>query len=225
MQPLFLLPILLFSILLLSPAQTQGEVLNIVDIKDKFVVNETNLKMILSKITPDTQIGVFSIAGEIAKEKSFILNFFLQYLQNLSAHSGDVFKKKDVVLFARKLKDAIKNQDDPWLRDIQRNFGLQFKSGLKRETRGIDVWSEPLNVPGKSGNGIAILLMDSQFQQNLYEKEPRKWCEKGYCMAVCNPSFLECRTTEGSRWDGEFVRCNSGADCSGYWKCAEPCHF
>lgn len=175
MQPLILTTILLLSIILFSVARSQGEVLNIVEIqwnqtkgRTDFVVDEKNLTRILSKITPDTEIGVLSIAGEFRKGKSFILNFFLEYLQYLNAHQKNRPKREDMVLDDSKLHDSIRNRNHPWLRDIEKNFGFPFKSGIKRDTSGINVWSEPLIVPRESGKGLAILVMDSQ---GLYDKE------------------------------------------------------
>ena len=126
----------------------------IIDIQDgKFVLFEEDFRKIISKVPDQTEIAVISIAGEFRKGKSFLLNFFLQYLE-----------------YRRKCnpKPIVPGQTPEWMKNIRKNDGFQFKSGRTRETTGINVWSEPYVIQTKAGKDIAIIVMDSQ---GLYDQE------------------------------------------------------
>ena len=153
------------TVLLVSSApKPDGQVLQIVDIKrGSFVFHEDNLALILSKIPSDTEVGIISIAGEYRKGKSFLLNYFLQYLGYRK--SNDAVPK---ILVDDELEDAIESSNHPWLKDIQKNSGFNFRSGGVRDTTGVKMWSEPFAITTESGKKIAILVMDSQ---GLYDPE------------------------------------------------------
>ena len=126
----------------------------IIGIKDgKFVFDEHKLSQILKKVPADTEIGVISIAGEFRKGKSFLLNFFLQYLQHRINYSSRQFG-------ADKLP--------PWLKDVEKSQGFKFMAGRNRETTGIIVWNEPFLIQMKNEKELAVLLIDSQ---GLYDQQ------------------------------------------------------
>ncbi|CAK5093882.1 unnamed protein product [Meloidogyne enterolobii] len=91
------------------------------------------------------RIVVLSITGTHRKGKSFLLNFFLDYLY--------------------KLQYTQKNQDlelEEWINDEDIVEGFTYKSGPKRCTAGIWIWAEPILIDIPSGERYAVLLMDVQ---------------------------------------------------------------
>ena len=148
-------------------AHQVGEVLEGVHIDNgTFFVHEKNIVSILSKVDATTDVGVISIGGEFRKGKSFILNFFLQYLEWKQKHPDEPSSR---VIPEDELDEVIEAESHPWLKNVDRNFGFQFKSGTIRDTTGINLWSEPFVIKSKkSGKNTAVLLMDSQ---GLYDEE------------------------------------------------------
>uniref|UniRef100_T1JZM7 GB1/RHD3-type G domain-containing protein n=1 Tax=Tetranychus urticae TaxID=32264 RepID=T1JZM7_TETUR len=85
----------------------------------------------------DLPIAVVSIIGESRKGKSFLLNYFLRYLQRY-------------------------DQED-WLGDPNEPLqGFLWTQGAESCTTGIVLWPEPLIVTRKDGTKIAVILMDTQ---------------------------------------------------------------
>ena len=153
-----------------SVAAQKGKVLQVTDVRNgKFVLYEQNLKEILAKIPESTEVGVLSIAGEYRKGKSFLLNFFLQYLEYRK--SCDVTSP---IMGEQELKTTLRKGtfQHPWLRNMDTKGGFQFRSGNERETTGINMWSEPFIIQSKdNGKRIAILVMDSQ---GLYDAHTKR---------------------------------------------------
>ena len=119
----------------------------------KFVLDEQKLRQILNKVPADTEIGVISIAGEFRKGKSFLLNFFLQYLEHRRNYTLNLFGGNNL---------------SPWLKDVEKSKGFRFMAGRNRETTGIILWNEPFLIRMKNQKNLAILLIDSQ---GLYDQE------------------------------------------------------
>jgi atlastin len=91
------------------------------------------INSVLDKVG-DRRVAVYSINGPLRNGKSFILGFFLKYLN--SKGLGD------------------------WVNDkLESTF--TFRGGSKRETTGIFMWSEPFII-NKDGNEAALILMDTQ---------------------------------------------------------------
>ncbi|CAD6199797.1 unnamed protein product [Caenorhabditis auriculariae] len=88
-------------------------------------------------------VVVISVAGAFRKGKSFLLNFFLEYLYNL-----------------HKAQQTDSSMD--WLTDECQLHGFHWRSGAKRDTVGIWLWGEPIMIEAPSGEMYAVLLMDTQ---------------------------------------------------------------
>ena len=114
------------------------------------------MRSIVRKIPQDMDIGVIAIAGEFRKGKSFLMNFFLQYL----SYRANSLPQPPTANSLDHLQEMIQTGSHPWLRDVRNGF--KFRSGVDRDTSGIVIWSEPLVVKNKFGDNIAVLLMDSQ---------------------------------------------------------------
>ena len=132
-----------------------GRVLQVVDVVNgTFVPDMENLRFIFSQVPPETEVGIIAIAGEYRKGKSFVLNFFLQFLQHRC--------KTETSLLNITENEVESSSDHEWLHDIERNSGFQFRSGIKRHTTGIGMWSVPFLLKKSDGKKLAVIVIDSQ---------------------------------------------------------------
>ncbi|XP_055308601.1 atlastin-like, partial [Sitodiplosis mosellana] len=91
----------------------------------------------------DHHVVVVSIAGAFRKGKSFLLNFFLKYL-------NAQYKRHDV---------------SDWLGENGNSSvlsGFKWRGGRKPETNGIWMWSEVFTHDFSNGEKVAIILLDTQ---------------------------------------------------------------
>ncbi|XP_031633228.1 atlastin-like [Contarinia nasturtii] len=121
-----------------------GAVQIITPVNQKFETNLDYLKRILSADQiKDRNVVIVSVAGALRKGKSFLLNFFLKYL-------NAQYKKHDV---------------SDWLGEKEtgnRLNGFEFAGGHQPKTTGIYMWSEIFTHDFANGEKVAILLMDTQ---------------------------------------------------------------
>ncbi|VDK45733.1 unnamed protein product [Anisakis simplex] len=89
------------------------------------------------------KVVIISIAGAFRKGKSFLLNFFLEYLYCLQKA-----QQNDIAL--------------DWLTDDTQIQGFHWRSGAKRDTTGIWIWGEPIMIDSTNGETYAVLLLDTQ---------------------------------------------------------------
>ncbi|ESO07142.1 hypothetical protein HELRODRAFT_98540 [Helobdella robusta] len=80
---------------------------------------------------------VVSVAGAYRKGKSFLLNFFLRYLNSDGKENW------------------MGEPNDPLI-------GFQWRGGSERLTSGILIWSEPYIIRNNKGDEVCVLLMDTQ---------------------------------------------------------------
>ncbi|XP_076464209.1 atlastin-2-like [Babylonia areolata] len=117
-----------------------GEPVQIVVATDEhtFELDEDLLEDIL--LRPDVcdkKVAVVSVAGAFRKGKSFLLDFFLRYLE-------------------------AKGRPD-WLGESNVPLdGFTWRGGSERETTGILLWSEPFFCTLPNSEEVVILLMDTQ---------------------------------------------------------------
>ena len=145
-----------------TPCRLKGYPVQIVEIDEKertFKLNEESLNRILSSNgdVKDLPVCVISVAGAFRKGKSFMLNFFLRYLNR-------------------------KNDDEDWITsDCDENpkgiseplEGFHWRGGSERDTSGILMWSNVFTSHGVDGKQIAIVLLDTQgaFDSNSTVRE------------------------------------------------------
>ncbi|XP_061197696.1 atlastin-1-like [Saccostrea echinata] len=101
-------------------------------------LNEKNLARIL--MHPDVKenpVVIVSVAGAFRKGKSFLMGFFLKYLE-------------------------AESEDCEWLHGDDVIEGFEWRGGSERVTSGIHIWSKPFIRENSFGEKIAILLMDTQ---------------------------------------------------------------
>ncbi|XP_013390421.1 atlastin-2 [Lingula anatina] len=98
-------------------------------------------KVLLQNKIKDKQVVVVSVAGAFRKGKSFLLDFFLRYLNATP--------------------DA--QASDEWLGDDNSPLeGFSWRGGSERDTTGILLWSEAFVSRLPNGQEVAVLLMDTQ---------------------------------------------------------------
>ncbi|XP_067011778.2 atlastin-like [Anabrus simplex] len=98
---------------------------------------ESLKKILLQDGVQNADVMLVSIAGAFRQGKSFLLNFFLRYL----------------------------NSDDQsdWMEDESDNLeGFSWRGGMDRETTGILMWSRAFPRELPSGEKVVVLLMDTQ---------------------------------------------------------------
>ncbi|VDO64702.1 unnamed protein product [Haemonchus placei] len=109
-----------------------------------FRLNEGGLSSVLAhSAIVNKKVVIISVAGAFRKGKSFLLNFFLEYLYCLQKS-----QQSDAPL--------------EWLTDDCQLHGFHWRAGAKRDTVGVWVWGEPIMIEAASGEMYAVLLMDTQ---------------------------------------------------------------
>uniref|UniRef100_A0A0A9XY37 Atlastin n=1 Tax=Lygus hesperus TaxID=30085 RepID=A0A0A9XY37_LYGHE len=104
-------------------------------------------RLLLQDDIKDRTVVVVSVAGAFRKGKSFILDFFLRYM-NFKYASEDVIAD-----------DA----DFDWMgKDDQPLEGFSWRGGSERDTTGILMWSKIFLTTLKNGEKVAIILLDTQ---------------------------------------------------------------
>ncbi|KAL1430878.1 hypothetical protein MTO96_014735 [Rhipicephalus appendiculatus] len=122
-----------------SDGAGSGHELQIVRTSEECIeLDERVLKdLLLHERVKDKPVAVVSVAGAFRTGKSFLLGFFLRYLQNSDRVS--------------------------WLDDENVPLrGFEWRAGCERHTTGILVWNEVFLVKTSQGQEIAVLLMDTQ---------------------------------------------------------------
>ncbi|KAF4527359.1 hypothetical protein B566_EDAN001138 [Ephemera danica] len=92
----------------------------------------------------DLNVVVVSVAGAFRKGKSFLLDFFLRYMNTQYSCS-------------------VEQGATNWLGEEEAPLeGFSWRGGSERDTTGILMWSEVFLVDLPSGEKVAVLLMDTQ---------------------------------------------------------------
>ncbi|XP_053203300.1 atlastin-2-like [Panonychus citri] len=85
----------------------------------------------------DLPVAIVSIVGDARKRKSFLLNFFLRYLQ--------------------------RHDQEDWIGDLDEPLrGFSWRDDVERDTIGIALWPKPFVLTRKDGSKIVVILMDIQ---------------------------------------------------------------
>lgn len=109
-----------------------------------FQFHEERLNEIVTRIPTDFKISIVSVVGAFRTGKSFLLTWFLRYLQ---------------------LHDETEKVPAGWYKKVEtlgndsHHDAFEWKAGSERNTTGIWMWSHPHLVPSKK---MAILLVDTQ---------------------------------------------------------------
>ncbi|XP_076749524.1 atlastin GTPase isoform X1 [Xylocopa sonorina] len=108
-----------------------------------FELNEEALaKILLQDDIKNRSAVVVSVAGAFRKGKSFLLDFFLRYMNS---------------------KYNKNNQTDSWLgKEDEPLRGFSWKGGSERDTTGILMWSKVFRGTLPDGEKVAVILIDTQ---------------------------------------------------------------
>uniref|UniRef100_A0A158P650 GB1/RHD3-type G domain-containing protein n=1 Tax=Angiostrongylus cantonensis TaxID=6313 RepID=A0A158P650_ANGCA len=108
-----------------------------------FRLNESALSSVLAhSAIGNKKVVIVSVVGAFRKGKSFLLNFFLEYLYSLQ-------------------KSQQNDEALEWLTDDCQVHGFHWRAGAKRDTVGVWMWGEPIMIEAASGEMYAV-LMDTQ---------------------------------------------------------------
>ena len=123
--------------------------------KYAFAFHEEELNDVLSKVPPGWKVCVVSVVGAFRTGKSFLLSWFLRYLEAHSVRPGG--------------SDDDDDDDDGkrWFERVQtlnqHEGSFDWRGGKERNTTGMWMWSEPYFLPRRSrGDEVAVLLVDTQ---------------------------------------------------------------
>ncbi|CAH1102878.1 unnamed protein product [Psylliodes chrysocephalus] len=108
-----------------------------------FKLDEEALKKVLMKDElKDRFVVVVSVAGAFRHGKSFLLDFFLRYMN---------------------AKYVLKQNTSEWVGSEDAPLeGFSWKGGSERDTTGILMWSEVYTTELSTGEKVAVLLIDTQ---------------------------------------------------------------
>ena len=134
--------------------ESKGYPVRIVEIDDddhSFKLNEEALDHILCSNSEikDLPICVVSVAGAFRKGKSFLLDFFLRYLNRESDQDDWVGGSKSLL-------------HENCVEAAQHLEGFSWRGGSERVTSGILMWSKVFISESTDGKRSAIILLDTQ---------------------------------------------------------------
>ena len=119
-----------------------------------FTFHEDELNNILSKVPAGWKVCVISVVGAFRTGKSFLLSWFLRYLEEHCVRKAD--------------GDSSSGTDDEkkWYERVhtlnQHEGSFDWRGGTARNTTGMWMWSEPYFLARESDEEVAVLLVDTQ---------------------------------------------------------------
>jgi atlastin len=120
-----------------------------------FTFHEEELNDILSKIPAGWKVSVVSVVGAFRTGKSFLLSWFLRYLETRCVNRQSV-------------NTTASDEDRKWYERVQtlnqHDGSFDWRGGKERNTTGMWMWSDPYFLPRDKDNNesIAVLLVDTQ---------------------------------------------------------------
>eukprot|EP00584_Thalassiosira_punctigera_P008504 CAMPEP_0172531176 /NCGR_PEP_ID=MMETSP1067-20121228/4678_1 /TAXON_ID=265564 ORGANISM="Thalassiosira punctigera, Strain Tpunct2005C2" /NCGR_SAMPLE_ID=MMETSP1067 /ASSEMBLY_ACC=CAM_ASM_000444 /LENGTH=690 /DNA_ID=CAMNT_0013315525 /DNA_START=49 /DNA_END=2121 /DNA_ORIENTATION=+ len=118
-----------------------------------FTFHEEELNAILSKVPAGWKVCVVSVVGAFRTGKSFLLSWFLRYLESHCVQRG-----------AESKSDG--DDEKRWFERVQtlnqHEGSFDWRGGKERNTTGMWMWSDPYFLPRSAGDEVAILLVDTQ---------------------------------------------------------------
>mmetsp|Transcript_16637 Transcript_16637/g.24899 ORF Transcript_16637/g.24899 Transcript_16637/m.24899 type:complete len:640 (+) Transcript_16637:111-2030(+) len=124
-----------------------------------FTFHKDALTSIMDKVPSDHKVCVVSVVGAFRTGKSFLLSWFLRYLNHLENDAQKI-----------NVGQADDTDDDAaaakWYdhEETLGNDGFNWRGGAERNTTGIWIWSKPFILPRNenSTEKVALILVDTQ---------------------------------------------------------------
>eukprot|EP00753_Platysulcus_tardus_P001046 PLAT10995.1.p1 GENE.PLAT10995.1~~PLAT10995.1.p1 ORF type:complete len:618 (+),score=372.84 PLAT10995.1:22-1854(+) len=128
----------------------------------RFELQEAALAAVLQQVPADMKVGILSVVGAFRMGKSFLLDFFLRFLEVEAAGDGDVVA--DGMEWMTAHGDKLQGQAGAGAAaDGVADFhGFGWRGGRERCTTGIWLWSRPYIRTAADGEQMALLVMDTQ---------------------------------------------------------------
>ncbi|CAM9437452.1 unnamed protein product [Scytosiphon promiscuus] len=104
------------------------------------------------------EVSVVSVVGAFRTGKSFLLSFFLRYL---NSGSEDDESQAWMTADGPSLREGNRNNLKPG-QEESRMRSFEWRGGVERMTTGIWVWSEPFIRKTGEGKDVAVLVVDTQ---------------------------------------------------------------
>jgi len=123
-----------------------------------FTFHEEELNAILAKVPAGWKVCVISVVGAFRTGKSFLLSWFLRYLEENCVRRSDENSANAA--------DGTNQDGKKWYERVQtlnqHEGSFDWRGGKERNTTGMWMWSEPYFLPRENGEEVAILLVDTQ---------------------------------------------------------------
>ncbi|KAL7525624.1 hypothetical protein ACHAWF_001439 [Thalassiosira exigua] len=124
-----------------------------------FTFHEEELNDILAKVPPGWKVCVVSVVGAFRTGKSFVLSWFLRYLEAHCTRRGGAASSSsssDSAHDGKKWYERVQTLN-------QHEGSFDWRGGKERNTTGMWMWSDPYFLPRPSkGDEVAVLLVDTQ---------------------------------------------------------------
>mmetsp|Transcript_18384 Transcript_18384/g.44277 ORF Transcript_18384/g.44277 Transcript_18384/m.44277 type:complete len:684 (-) Transcript_18384:199-2250(-) len=120
-----------------------------------FTFHEDEMNAILSKVPPGWKVCVVSVVGAFRTGKSFLLSWFLRYLEAHCLRRGGARTDSDGNGDGKKWFERVQTLN-------QHEGSFDWRGGKERNTTGMWMWSDPYFLPRSKGDDVAVLLVDTQ---------------------------------------------------------------
>lgn len=132
---------------------------------ENFIFHEESLQFVLSQVPLGCKISIVTVVGGFRTGKSFLINWFMQYL----LHNGNKISTTTLG------EDEDNEFDTPkWyecIQSISKEEGFHWNGGEDRVTTGMSLWSKPFFVTNESNENMAVILIDTQ---GMFDHETSK---------------------------------------------------
>lgn len=122
-----------------------------------FTFHEEELNAILRRIPAGWKVCVVSVVGAFRTGKSFLLSWFLRYLEaHCVQRGGGMISSNSDCVSGKKWYERVQTLN-------QHEGSFDWRGGKERNTTGMWMWSDPYFLPRPSlGDQVAVLLVDTQ---------------------------------------------------------------
>lgn len=133
-----------------------------------FTFHEEELNAILRRVPAGWKVCVVSVVGAFRTGKSFLLSWFLRYLEaHCVQRAGGGSNATTTARMRVGSQHSESNNGKKWYERVQtlnqHEGSFDWRGGKERNTTGMWMWSDPYFLPRpSSGDQVAVLLVDTQ---------------------------------------------------------------